>query len=73
MTAITIIVFKGNNIKQSSPKDTDKNCYLVVDAPKLPGPTGVVEERSEVKAVVIRAVTLSMVGRRHCGHLVAVH
>lgn len=47
--------------------------YLFVDAPELPGPACVVEERSEVKAVVVGAVALCMVGRRHCGHLVAVH
>ena len=48
-------------------------CYLVVDAPELPGPASVVEERSEVKAVVVGGVALGVVGRRHCGHLVAVH
>lgn len=47
--------------------------HLVVDGPELPGPFGVVEERSEVKAVVVRAVALSVVGRCHCGHLVPVY
>lgn len=47
--------------------------HLVVDAPELPGPACIIEERSEVKAVVIRTVAVRVVGRRHCGHLVAVH
>lgn len=49
------------------------HCYLVVDAPELPTPACVVEERSEVKAVVVRAVALGVVGRGHRGHLVAIH
>lgn len=47
--------------------------YLVVDAPELPGPACVIEERSEVEAVVVRTVALSVVGRCHCGHLVTIH
>lgn len=35
--------------------------YLFVNGPELQGPACVVEERSEVKAVVIRTVALSMV------------
>lgn len=48
-------------------------CYLVINTLELPVPMCVVEERSKVKAVVIRTVALSMVGRSNCGHLVAVH
>lgn len=47
--------------------------YLVVNAPELPSPLCVVEEGSEVEAVVVRAVALGVVGRRHRGHLVAIH
>lgn len=49
------------------------NCYLLVNGPELPGPTCVVEKRSEVKAVVLGAVALSVVRRRDRRHLVAVH
>lgn len=44
----------------------------MVNAAELPGPAYVVEEGAEVKAVVIRAVALSVVRRSHCGHLVPV-
>lgn len=47
--------------------------YLVVDAPELPSPACVVEEGSEVVAVVVGAVALGVVGRRHRGHLVTIH
>lgn len=49
------------------------DCYLVVDASELPDPACVIEERPEVKAVIIRTVALSVVGWCHCGHFVAVH
>jgi len=45
---------------------------LVVDAAKLPGPLRVVEERSEVKAVVIRTVVFSMIRGCYCCHLMSV-
>lgn len=47
--------------------------YLLIDGLELPPPASVVEERSQVEAVVIRTVALGVVGRRHCGHLVTVH
>lgn len=49
------------------------DAHLVVDAPELPAPACVVEERPEVEAVVVRTVALGVVGRRDRGHLVAVH
>lgn len=49
------------------------DCYLVADTSELPDPACVIEERPEVKAVVIRAVALSVVGWCHRGHFVAVH
>ena len=47
--------------------------YLIVYALELPGPASVIEERSKVKAVVIRTIALSVVGWRHCCHFVTVH
>ena len=45
----------------------------LVDLGELQLPLGVVEELSQVEAVVVRAVGLGMVGGREHGHLVAVH
>lgn len=46
--------------------------YLFIYTPELPGPRGVVEERPQVKPVVIWAVVFSMVGRSQSGHFVPV-
>lgn len=46
--------------------------HLLINAMKLPGPLDVVEKLSLVKAVVVWAVTLGMIGRGQHGHLVAI-
>ena len=50
-----------------------KGTNLAVDSPKLPHPLYIVQERSEVKTVIIRAVALCMIRWCNCGHLVSVH
>lgn len=54
--------------------DTSKSCaYLLVNLSKLPVPGRLIQKRSEVKPVIVRAVTLSVVGRSEDGRLVTVY
>ena len=45
--------------------------HLLINHAELPRPADVVEERSEVKPVVVRAVRLAVIGGGHHGHLVS--
>lgn len=46
--------------------------YSLVYCPELPQPTVIVQKLAVVKTVIIGRVSLSMVSRRHYGHLVTV-
>lgn len=59
-----------NNLNAIIPEA--EGIHLFVYAPELPGPRGVVEERPQVEAVVIRTVVFSVVGRSEGGHFVPV-
>lgn len=47
--------------------------YLCIYTGKLPGPGDIVQELSVIKAVIIRAVHLSMVTWGQGGHLVSIY
>ena len=52
---------------------TNNDVYLFINDHELPRPLGVVQELSVVKAVVVGAVALSVVGRGENRHLVSVN